>query len=468
MTGARTGTDPGTYDPRDPGLLTFHDRTAAFRDGSDTPVKYLERCLAVITAREPVVKAFTTADLDAALAAAEAAAARHRAGHPASPVDGLPIAVKDIFETREAAAGWGSAHLGAQAGRRDAAIVDALRRGGSVLIGKTALPELGFGPPAATTNPWDAGRTPGGSSSGSAAAVAARMVPAAIGTQGKGSLTRPASLCGIYGFKPGHGTIHRGGDGGSQATNTHIGVLAGGLEDAWVIAKYLSDAAGPHPGHAALDGPAQPPEPAKPKTLVRLEAAGWERTGDAAKAAYEAQLAAFGTTGIDIVPARDHGEWAALEGELAAAADALSVIADYESRWPLLMLLDRDRDEATGIFDPLTHERGRARADVAPAAYQEALAYRQGYRARLAALAAEGVFAVTPAATGAAPLGLASTGSAVYQWASSLAGNPVISLPFMAVDGLPFGLQLQGFVGGEAALTAAARWLDAAFRAGEI
>src|SRR5690606_25232623 len=111
------------------------------------------------------------------------------------------------------ATAWGVSER-AQLAWRDAAIVRALRAGGAVIVGKTTLPELGFGNPPATANPWDRTRSPGGSSSGSAAAVGAGFVPAAIGTQGKGSLTRPASYCGAYGFKPSHGTIHRGGDGG--------------------------------------------------------------------------------------------------------------------------------------------------------------------------------------------------------------------------------------------------------------
>ncbi|MDX1486232.1 MAG: amidase, partial [Alphaproteobacteria bacterium] len=374
------------YDPRAPGLLRFHDARARFRAGDDTPVKYLERCLARIAAREPAVKAFTSANLDAAMVAAEAAVKRYRDGAPLSPIDGLPIAVKDIFETRDAPTGWGSAHLQATPGSRDAAIVHALRQGGAALVGKTALPELGFGPPAATTNPWDAERTPGGSSSGSAASVGAAMVPVAIGTQGKGSLTRPASLCGVYGFKPGHGTIHRGGDGGSQATNTHVGTLAGSLEDAWITARYLSETAGPHPGGIGLTGPAEPPAPVAPKTLVRLEAAGWPETESPARGAYEALLAAIAGAGVEVAHAAEDPAWAALEAELDAAAGALAKIADYESRWPLVMYLMRDRDEGLGAFAPLTHERGMKRLAVTRAEYEEALGYRRDFRARIAAL----------------------------------------------------------------------------------
>lgn len=456
------------YDPRAPGLLAFHDSVARFRAGDDTPTAYLGRCLERIAAAEPRVKAFASTRLDGAMAAAEAATARYRDGCPASPIDGMPLGLKDVFETRDAPTGWGARALAENPGRRDAAIVQALRAGGAIVVGKTALPELGFGPPAATTNPWDRARTPGGSSSGSAAAVAAAMVPVAIGTQGKGSLTRPASYCGVYGFKPGHGTIHRGGDGGGQATNTHVGVLAGTLEDAWITARFLSHGAGPHPGGFGLEGPKAPPAPVKPRVLVRMEAAGWEATGESAKATYQGQLARLARRGVTIARAADDPPWAALEADHGAAAQALSAIADYESRWPLVMYLERDRDEGTRAFHALTHERGLARLAVSREDYARALRTRRRYRKRLAALEGDGVFAVTPAATGAAPRGLDATGSSVYQWASSLAGNPVVSLPFMVADAMPLGLQVQGFVGGEAKMIAAARWCDAAFRAGEI
>jgi Asp-tRNA(Asn)/Glu-tRNA(Gln) amidotransferase A subunit family amidase len=458
----------GTYDPRAPGLMTFHDALGDFRSGTDSPVRYLERCLEAIARHEPAVKAFTSANLDAAMAAAGASARRYRQGAPLSPVDGLPIAIKDVFETRDAPRSYGAAMLARQPGTRDAAIVHALRQGGAAIVGKTALPELGFGPPAATTNPWDAGRTPGGSSSGSAASVGAAMVPAAIGTQGRGSLTRPASFCGVYAFKPGHGTIHRGGDGGAQATNTHVGALAGSLEDAWIVARFLSAAAGPHPGHLGLKGPEGPPDAAKPRRLVRLEAAGWPRTEDAARAAYEGLLHAIEGAGIEVMPAAADPAFAALEGELAEAGAALGTIADFETRWPLVALIEDDVEAGGRGFDPLTVERGLKRLEVSAEAYERALRTRQAYRERLEALAADGVFMVSPTATGPAPEGLASTGSSVYQWASSLAGNPVVSLPFMAAGGMPLGLQVEGFIGQDAALMGAALWLDREFQAGRI
>jgi Asp-tRNA(Asn)/Glu-tRNA(Gln) amidotransferase A subunit family amidase len=453
------------YDPRNPGLLTFHDAVARFHDGGDTPRAYLERCLTAIDAHDGTIKAFAALTLPAARAAADAATERYRTGAPLSPIDGLPIAIKDIFETRDAPTRWGVEGPFAFAAWRDAAVVHALRAGGAAIVGKTRLPELGFGQPAATVNPWAPTRSPGGSSSGSAAAVGAAMLPCAIGTQGRGSLTRPASYCGVYSFKPSHGAIHRGGDGGGQETNTHVGTLAGSLADAWLVARFLSDEAGPHPGSFGIEGPAALPEAIKPRRLVRLEGPGWQKSEDGVKAAYERLLACIASAGVPVIEARDMPETAALEASLAEAGRALADIADYESRWPLVMYLAADTKRET--FTAKTFDSGLRRAGVGRDAYHRALKTRAEVQRKLLMCMADGVTFVSPAATDTAPAPT-GTGSSIYQLASSLAGNPVVSLPLMAVDGLPLSLQLQGFVGADALLAAHARWIAEAFRRGAI
>jgi Asp-tRNA(Asn)/Glu-tRNA(Gln) amidotransferase A subunit family amidase len=456
------------YDPRSPGLLAFHTHVPKFLAGVETPLSYLDTCLARIAEVEPALGAFAYQTLALARAAAQAATARYRHGRPLSPVDGLPLAIKDIFEMRDAPTGWGVEAFAAHPPFRDAAVVNALRVGGAAVVGKTRLPELGLGAPPITVNPWDYNRSPGGSSSGSAAAVGAGLVPVAIGTQGRGSLTRPASYCGAYAFKPSHGAIHRGGDGGGQETNTHVGVLAGALEDAWIVARYLSDVAGPHPGGFGLEGPATPPPASRPLRLVRLEGPGWALTEVAAKKAYEDFLAALGRIGVAVVQAEDAPNTRALAADLKAASDALGVIADYESRWPHVMQIAWAEERGAKIFSPTAVRRGLARADVPRARYHDALRFRAAFQRKLAACREEGLLFVSPSATDAAPADRNSTGSSVYQWASSLAGNPVASLPFLTADGLPYGLQVQGFSGEDAGLLAHCRWLDEAFRRRQI
>lgn len=158
----------------------------------------------------------------------------------------------------------------------------------------------------------------------------------------------------------------------------------------------------------------------------------------------------------------------ALARDLEAAARALDVIADYESRWPLIMYLENEKAAPTGAYSERVVTRGLERGKATRAAYHEALAFRDAFRATLDSCRADGLFLVTPSATGPAPQGTGDTGSSVYQWGSSLAGNPVVSLPLMAVDGLPLGLEMQGFAGGEAELMAAALALDEGFAGGKF
>ena len=185
-----------------PESTPFFSAAADFPDGTDTPREFLERCLARLEAFEPAVGAFVCYDPVAARAAADRSAARWRSGRPLSPIDGMPVGIKDIIETADMPTEQGSPLFAGWRTGRDAASVAALREAGAVILGKTVTTEFASTEPRGTRNPWDRERTPGGSSSGSAAAVACGMVPAALGTQVVGSILRPASFCGVVGFKP--------------------------------------------------------------------------------------------------------------------------------------------------------------------------------------------------------------------------------------------------------------------------
>jgi 6-phosphofructokinase len=203
----------------------FSATRARFEAGTLSPREHLEACLDTIAAREPVVRAFTVVDAEGARRAADASAARWRAGAPASPIDGMPVGLKDIIETADLPTTFGSPAFAGWCGGRDAAAVHALRRAGAVIVGKAVTTEFADVHPGPTTNPRDPRRTPGGSSSGSAAMVAAGMVPVALGTQVGGSILRPASFCGVVGFKPTVGALNRGGIG-DQVSN-RLGELTG-------------------------------------------------------------------------------------------------------------------------------------------------------------------------------------------------------------------------------------------------
>ncbi len=202
--------DRGNYDPSRYRALTFHDATPGFHDGTDSPRAYLERCLEVVAAKEPDIKAFVTLNEAGARAAADESSRRWREGRALSSIDGLPIGIKDLLETRDMPTEMGCEAFIGNFPKRDNAAVWALREAGAVVLAKTVTAELGGSHPGGdTVNPFDAARTAGGSSTGSGAAVGAGMLPAAIGTQVGGSIIRPAAYCANIALKPTQGGINR-------------------------------------------------------------------------------------------------------------------------------------------------------------------------------------------------------------------------------------------------------------------
>ncbi|HWT07853.1 MAG TPA: amidase, partial [Roseomonas sp.] len=292
------------YSPAEFRALTFHDATQHFAEGSDTPRAYLERCLETIAAREPVVRAWVVLNQPAAREAADASTARWKAGRPLSAIDGMPVGIKDLLETRDMPTQMGCEAWRGNFPRRDNAAVWALRQAGAVVLGKTVTTELGGAHPGPTTNPFDQTRTPGGSSSGSAAAVGARMVPAAFGSQVGGSIIRPASYCGNFALKPTQGAINRG-ERQATSMSTH-GPHAGSIEDMWLVAIAIAKRAGGDPGRLGLFGPDAPPPARRPMTLAVMEAEGWRLTDDASRAAFEAIVAGLRAQGVTVLRRADH------------------------------------------------------------------------------------------------------------------------------------------------------------------
>src|SRR6267378_3261782 len=270
-----------------PEPLSFARVSAAFREGRATPRTFLELCLGAVKRHEKSIQAFVTLDERAARKAADAATRRYKAGRPLSPVDGCPIAVKDIIATADMPTQMNSPIYKGWRPRSDAASVAALRRAGAVIVGKTVTTEFAIGRSGPTKNPWDRTRTPGGSSSGSAAAVACGMVPAALGTQTQGSVLRPAAYCGVVGFKPTHGALHTGGIHLLSATSDHLGVIAATVEDAWLVASQISlGAASPGVGFLT-DRDDESPSPQEPRKLIRLFTRGWTETDAATRTAFD-------------------------------------------------------------------------------------------------------------------------------------------------------------------------------------
>src|SRR3569833_3417562 len=317
-----------------PQAVPFHLSVPAFRTGRDTPSLYLERRLAAIEQFEKDVGAFVTLNLVSARVAAQQSTERWRAGKPLSLIDGMPVGVKDIIETFDMPTQMGSDLYEGWRSERDAASVHALREAGAVVVGKTGTTEFAATFPRGTRNPWDLSRTPGGSSSGSAAAVACGMLPVALGTQGLGSILRPASFCGCLGFKPTYGAVNRGGSFDTESQSAH-GALASCVEDAWLMLRTIVDRIGGDPGFAGLAGPEEPPAPVKPKRLAVLRTAGWAEADPGAKRALTVLTDRLHANGVELMTGDKHPGVAKVEQALARALPASLQLNARDMRWLL-------------------------------------------------------------------------------------------------------------------------------------
>ena len=443
--------------------LTFHDAARRFTSGNDSPRAYLERCLETIAAREPVVKAFPAMNEAGARAAADASTERWKAGQPISPIDGMPIAIKDLLETKDMPTEMGCVAMKGNFPKRDNAAVWALRQAGAVILAKTVTAELGGSQPGATTNPFDPRRTPGGSSSGSAAAVGANMVPAAIGTQVGGSIIRPAAYCGNFALKPTQGGINRG-ERLATSMSTH-GPHANCLEDMWQVAIETAKRCGGDRGAIGLMGPDSPPAAIKPNRLIVLETEGWPELDDATKTGFAQVLRQLEAAGVTLIRRGDHPFVEALEKAIANGRAVCNGITSWENRWYQRGLLDAAPD---GLSARAKATIARAEA-MTPDDYRINLLARQQAQLAHAAVASLADAAITLACPGPAPiwsgdmpgqpLALRPTGDFVFNAPSSMLFAPVVTMPLMSVGGLPVGVQLMGQQHEDARMTGLARWV---------
>jgi len=438
-----------------PNIVSFSQALPDFVSGKRTPRDFLERCLSVIAARDRTVKAFVTLNTAAARKAADAATKRYKAGKPLSPVDGCPVAIKDIIATADMPTQMNCpAFKGWQTGQ-DAACVAALRSGGAVIIGKTVTTEFAIGYSGPTTNPFDPERTPGGSSSGSAASVGAGMVPVALGTQTQASILRPASYCGAVGFKPTIGALHTAGIHPLSATCDHLGMLAGTLDDAWRVASHISLSIG-SPGNPFLNGAgAQSPLPRKPRKLIRLYTRGWTEIDGGTEDAFNETVAALQFAGVPIASRDNDPGVARLEAALDAGVDGAIAIVAYEMKWPYEDYIARFGN----VIGKRIHGLIDQARKMSPDDYEKLLENRRRVRHLVHEMAGGADGYITLAASGPAILGHDYTGSRTFLIYGSWLGLPAFSLPLLQVNGLPLGVQLLGAPGTDGALCAVANWM---------
>ncbi|MEA2906005.1 MAG: hypothetical protein QOI12_3392 [Alphaproteobacteria bacterium] len=437
-----------------PRMRAFLAAAERFATGAETPRAFLEACLAEFDAREPQVGAFVTTSIPAARAAADRSTERWRSGVPLSPIDGMPVGIKDIIETADMPTEMGSPLFAGWRSQKDAACVAALRQAGAVIVGKTVTTEFAASEPRGTRNPWNLDHTPGGSSSGSAAGVACGMISAGLGTQVIGSTIRPASFCGAFGFKPTVGALNREGCHDYQSQSC-TGILAATLQDTWQVAYEIAQRVGGDAGTPGLNGPRQAPAAAKPRRLAFVETSGWGIATAAAQSCMHDALQRLGAAGIEIRTRHDDDDVGAIESELADAFALSNRINTWETRWFIDGCAERDASKLSRIM----LERLEQARRMTLAQYRAALKERARIRGLYAELAGSCDACVTLSAPGGAPAGLQATGNPQFAVPSSLLGIPALSLPLFQLDGMPLGLQVLGYANRDEAAFAIGAWL---------
>jgi Asp-tRNA(Asn)/Glu-tRNA(Gln) amidotransferase A subunit family amidase len=432
---------------------SYTSLAARFAAGHGSPTQELQARLSRLDAVDPEIGAFVQVAREAALAAAAEADRRWRNGAPLSEIDGMAIGIKDIFETEDMPTGQGSPVWEGFETRRDAAAVQALRAAGAIILGKTTTTEFAATEPLMPVrNPHDRSRTAGGSSSGSAAAVGAGILPAALGTQVVGSTLRPASYCGCVGFKPTFGALNRSGSF-DHLSQSCLGILAATPEDAWLVASAIVTRVGGDPGHEGLTGPAAAPAAVRPSSLAVLETSGWAKASSGARAAFAGACQRLTKLGIALADRHSDPAVEAFEATISEANAVTFRIFDWEFRWPLTGYAARN-----GLSAGM-RRRVESAQQLTLDDYRDALRRRQEIRAEYAKLGLRYDGIVTLAATGAAPIGLSWTGDPTINIPASLLGVPAISLPFLSDENMPLGLQLIGRAHEDAHLLAVAQWL---------
>jgi Asp-tRNA(Asn)/Glu-tRNA(Gln) amidotransferase A subunit family amidase len=434
-----------------PSALSATEAARLIRDGLLTSEELVQACLERIRATEPTIQAWTFLDEDHALERARAADQRKALNEPIGPLHGVPIGLKDIIDTADMPTENGTVLHRGRTPRRDAAVVAKLRAAGAVMMGKTVSTECAYYEPGKTRNPWNPEHTPGGSSSGSAAAVAASMVPLALGSQTNGSTIRPGAFCGVYAFKPTFGLIPRTGVLQLSRTLDHVGLFARTLEDVALLAEELAGHDEGDPDtlpraripFRAIAAEAPPIEP----LLAFVKTAHWERMDAEAKEAFGELVEALGdrVEEVELFPsAAEAWSWHKIVMETEMAAN-------LEREW------HSGRDKLSEHLRSLI-ERGR---EVRAVDYQRTLRSIAPVVASFDDLFMERYDAIlTPAALGTAPKGLGATGDPAFCSLWTLLGMPAISLPLMrGSNGLPMGVQLVGRRNFDARLLRTARWL---------
>jgi amidase len=425
----------------DPRSLTVREAARQIAERRLTAEALVNAYLDRIETREPVVGAWQYLDRERALAAAR----QRDAEAPRGPLHGIPIAVKDLIDTSDMPTAYGSPIYRGHRPAADASCVALARAAGTIVLGKTVTTEFATFTPGKTANPRNPAHTPGGSSSGSAAAVADGMAPLAFGTQTAGSVIRPGAYCGCIAYKPSFGLINRAGVKPLADSLDTIGVFARTVDDAAFLAGVLSE----RPALRHLEMPRQAPRFGLYRTPI------WDEAEPATVAALDATRAALGRAG-------------AMVTELAIAPEhqGLNEAQDTMMCFEMVRALAYERLGHSAEISPRLAQLLDTGMAIGAEVYDQALARAAVARAGLDAFFGPCDAILVPAAPGEAPQGLGHTGSPIFNRMWTLLGVPCVTLPARWADnGLPTGVQLVGQVRDDTRLMACAAFLEQALAA---
>jgi aspartyl-tRNA(Asn)/glutamyl-tRNA(Gln) amidotransferase subunit A len=432
-------------------MLTIHEAAAAIRERSLSPVDLLETCLQRIEQVEPRVRAWVFVDRDGARAEAKRCADEVRRGQWRGPLHGVPLGIKDIIDVFDWPTAAGSRLWANSIARQDATVVRRLRAAGAVFVGKTVTTQYASFDPPPTRNPWNLSRTPGGSSSGSAAAVSAGMCLGTLGTQTGGSITRPASFCGVPSCKPTHGRVSCHGVVPLAHSMDHPGPMARCVADLAILLQTIAgpdpmDAACselPVPDYAARLGSESPPRLARPRGFFS------ERADTAMTAHLEQLTAALRAKGASVTDV-------ALPAEFAEVIERHRVVMGVEAAQFHQPRLRKHPED----YDPNITTLLNEGLDCPAPEYARCKEHQRRLRRSMAALLKDFDALLTPATKGPAP-DAATTGDPVFNSPWSYTGLPTVAFPSgRSADGMPLAIQFVGQAFGETTLFAAAGWCE--------
>ncbi|MFC0396857.1 amidase [Paraburkholderia rhizosphaerae] len=367
----------------------------------------------------------------------------------AKPLAGMPIAVKDLIATADMPTTYGSPAYAGYLPAEDAEIVSRIRALGGIVFGKTVTTEFAWRQPGPTVNPWNPLHTPGGSSSGSAAAVGAGIVPLAVGTQTLGSVIRPAAYCGVVGYKPTHGRVPTAGAHPLSQSLDHIGFFAKRVEDVALAQALFVD--GKADVLASIDAWNGAFTPRRPVSVGVIRTSLWSRADAQQQANFDQSIERLKAAGVEPHELE-------LRVDLPVIVDALNTILQVEAHRNIGPVAAKHPDKVSDRMKALVE----AGAAVPAAKYDEARALQKELSAQSAAFVGGYDVLVSPPATGGAPRGLDDTGDATFCAAWSFLGMPAVTIPSgRTADGMPLGLQLIGARDTDLSVLQFAAWAQA-------